>query len=255
MFILAVGDLNNTRAIARRISGQAAFDILNIRVRLAKKIIGAQDRDELGLLWHLRKWAESKGLKIEIGFGFENLSQGTSTGEQRAGSPGPSILDLITSMPEIMLQKFGLIFTTMFPDLPLEVVAIDVSVKKVLSVVVGIANRIHATAARLRNMPIVTHFAQPVHVGRAIESGMLRWLSRSNRKSRVPPNMETVAELQFENGPQTRKPSTCNAAVYKRLVEVARSLPMLEDLLCHLWQNSLQEVGVIHKAQQRLDAD
>ena len=48
LFILAVGDLNSIRAIARRISGQAAIDMLNIRVRMAKKIIGAQDRDELG---------------------------------------------------------------------------------------------------------------------------------------------------------------------------------------------------------------
>ncbi len=65
LFILAIGDLNNIRGIARRISGQAALDILNMRVRMAKKVIDAQERDELGLLRHLRKWAESKGLKNE----------------------------------------------------------------------------------------------------------------------------------------------------------------------------------------------
>ncbi len=208
LFILAIGDLINIRGIARRISGQAAVDILNMRVRMAKKEIGAQDRDELGLLRHLKKWAESKGLKHEIGFGFENLFQGTSTGEQMAQHLGVCILDLIASMPDIMLQKFGLIYATIIPDLPLEVVAIDVSVWNFLSVVVGTANMIIGTAARLGNMPIVSHFAQPVHMGRVIESGKLHWLCPSNKKYRVPPNMETVAEVQFKVGPQARKPST-----------------------------------------------
>ncbi len=158
-------------------------------MRIAKKIIGAQDRDELGLLRNLRKWAESKGLKNEIGFGFENLFQGTSTGEQKAQRLGVCNSDLIASMPDIMLQKFGLVYATMFSDLPLEVVAIDVSVWNVLSVVVRTAIVIHGTAVRLRNMPIVPHFAQPVDMGRAIESGKLHWLCRSNKKYRVPPNV------------------------------------------------------------------
>ncbi len=105
LYILAAGELNNIRGISRRISGQAAVDILNVRVRLAKKIINAQDRDELGLLRHLRKWAETKGLKNELGFGFENLFQGMSTREQM--------------VQRLMLQNFGLIYATMFPDLPL----------------------------------------------------------------------------------------------------------------------------------------
>ena len=32
--------------------------------------------------------------------------------------------------------------------------------------------------------------------------------------------METVAEVQFKVGFQARKACTCNAAIYKRLVEV-----------------------------------
>ena len=202
LFTLAADNVNNIRGISRRISGQATVDILNMRIRMAKRIIGAQDRDELGLLRHLRKWAETKGLKNEIGFGFDNLFQGMSTGEQMAQRLGVSILDLIVALPDIMLQKFGLIYTTMIPDLPLEMVAIDMTSWNVLSVVVGTSGMMHGTAVRLRNMPIGSHFAQPVHMGKAIESGMLHWLCRSNKKYRVPPNMETVAEVQLKVGPQ-----------------------------------------------------
>ena len=143
---------------------------------MAKKIIGAQDRDELGLLRHLRKWAEAKGLKNEVGFRFDNLLQGMSRREQMAQRLGVSILDLIVALPDIMLQKFGLIYTTMFPDLPLEMVAIDMTSWNVLSVVVGTFSMIHGTASRLKTMPIGSHFAQPVHMGRAVESGTLHWL-------------------------------------------------------------------------------
>ncbi len=156
---------------------------------------------------------------------------------------GVSIIDLIVALPETMLQKFGLIYTTMFPDLPLEMVAIDMTSWNVLSVVVGTSGMMHGTAARLRNTPIGSHFAQPVHMGRAIESGMLHWLSRSSRKYRVPPNMETFAEVQFKVGPQARKASTCNAAIYKRLVEVHQEfanvggfiMPSLAELITGGW--------------------
>ena len=101
----------------------------------------------------------------------------------------------------------------------------------------------HGTAARLRNKPIGSHFAQPVHMGRAIESGMLHWLCRSSKKYRVPPNMETVAEVQFKVGPQARKASTCNAPIYKRLVEVHQEfanvggfiMPSLAELITGGW--------------------
>ncbi len=50
--------------------------------------------------------------------------------------------------------------------------------------------------------------------------------------------MEAVAEVQFKVGPQARKASTCNAAVYKRLVELHQEfanvggfvMPPLADL-------------------------
>ena len=133
---------------------------------------------------------------------------------------GVSILDLIMAILDIIMQKFGMIYTKLFPDFPLEVLAVDVSSWNVLSVVVGTSSIFQGTGARLKHMPIMSHFAQLVHMGRAIESGMLHWLCRSSKKYRVPPNMETTAEVQFKVGPRARKPSTCDAAILKRLLDV-----------------------------------
>ena len=168
LYIVTFRELGAIRNLMQRISGEAAVMMLSTRIRAARRLIGAQDRDELGLTSHVRKMADIDNLDNTVSLGFKKKFQGCSTGEQKAQRMGLSILDLVLGLPNIMVQKFGLTYTMMFPDLPLDLVAMDSTNMNVILVMTGTCKNFQGLAVRFPGMPVGSHFAQTVSMTRAI---------------------------------------------------------------------------------------
>ncbi len=66
-------------------------------------------------------------------------------------------IHLVMALPEIMIQKFGVSYTFLIPDVPLEAVAMDPTGWSVLAVVTNQHHRLLTTPLRMSVLPPVNH--------------------------------------------------------------------------------------------------
>ncbi len=127
LFILAMKDLNAISTLVRTIGGTAALHLLFDRIKAFKRDIAAQDRAEMTYLYYLQKlqsafrlkWGNKlveKALKKDLYPYF----RGTTSGYAMALRLGIPWVHLVMALPEIMMQKFGVSYTFLIPDVTLD---------------------------------------------------------------------------------------------------------------------------------------
>ena len=213
----SLGDVSAILNTSRAILGPAVEDLFLFRLSKALKGVGAQDRAELGVLAHL----------LFISKKFEVLGNdypcskpvGTSTGVGMGLRFNLAWIDLVIAFPDVMMQKFGVAYTFLFPDISAKMVAEDPTIINVLRVAAKKATTPMRLVNRLSYLPRHNHFVPPVSMGKAINMFAEYWLSRSNSTFLVPPTNEVFPEIQFKRNARGTLPSPCSNESYFMIIK------------------------------------
>ena len=128
----SLGDVDAILSTAKTINGPAVEELYCFRLNKALKGVGARERAQLGVLAHLLLL--SRELQVLEDDAPCSKPVGTSTGVGMGLQFNLAWIDMVIGFPEIMMQKFGVAYTFLIPDLSAKRVAEDPTIMNVLRV-------------------------------------------------------------------------------------------------------------------------
>ena len=106
-------------------------------------------------------------------------------------------IDIKIAFPDIMMQKFGVAYTFLFPDLSAKMVAEYPTIINILRVACKKPNTPMRLVNKLSYLPRHNHFFPPVSMGKAINMFAEYWPARSSSEFLVPPTNEVFPWRSF----------------------------------------------------------
>ena len=229
LYVLAMKDLNAISTLVRTISGTAALHLLFDRIKAFKRDIAAQDRAEMTYLYYLQKLQEDGRLKWGNKVVINVLKKdpypffmGASSGYSMALRMGIPWVHLVMALPEIMLQKFGVSYTFLIPDVPLQAVAFDPAGWSVLGVVLNQHHRLLTTPMRMSQLPPINHYGFPDYMSSQIDKAAKEWVCRSSGVYGLSPTNDTVPLVQWRTVPSGNLPPMMSPEVHQGILKVMK---------------------------------